>query len=149
MKMNESSRMEEEKLHISPCKPPLELADISEHTVNNQGMVCVNTCIYSVPEYLVGKKVIVKKYHDEIRIYAANDLVCIHKRVFGNGNMQVDIRHYLDTLLRKPGAVRNSVELKSIPRLKAIFDICTRWTSNFRKTSHKFRDCPLGLIDFF
>ena len=68
MKMNENSRMEEEKLGLSPRKPPLELADISEHTVNNQGMVCVNTCFYSVPEYLVGKRVIVKKYHDEIRI---------------------------------------------------------------------------------
>jgi len=36
--------------------------------------------------------------------------------------MQVDIYHYLNTLRKKPGAVRNSVALKSIPRLKAIFD---------------------------
>jgi hypothetical protein len=34
----------------------------------------------------------------------------------------VDIYHYLNTLYKKPGAVRNSVALKSIPRLKAIFD---------------------------
>lgn len=44
------------------------------------------------------------------------------KRIFGNGHMQVDIYHYLNTLYKKPGAVRNSVALKSIPRLKAIFD---------------------------
>jgi hypothetical protein len=30
--------------------------------------------------------------------------------------------HYLNTFLRKPGAVSNSVALKSVPRLKAIFD---------------------------
>jgi hypothetical protein len=36
--------------------------------------------------------------------------------------MRVDIYHYLNTLLKKPGAVRNSVALKSIPRLKAVFD---------------------------
>jgi hypothetical protein len=36
--------------------------------------------------------------------------------------MQVDIYHYLNTLLKKPGAVRNSVALRQIPRLKAIFD---------------------------
>jgi hypothetical protein len=120
--MNENSRMGEEKQHLLPYKPMLELASISEHTVNGMGMVCVDTCFYSVPEYLVGKKVIAKKYHDEIRVFSTNDLVCKHRRVFGNGNMQVDIRHYLDTLLRKPGAVRNSVALKSIPRLKAIFD---------------------------
>jgi hypothetical protein len=75
-----------------------------------------------VPEYLVGKEVIVKKYHNEIRVYANNELVAKHKRVFGNGKMQIDIYHYLNTLRKKPGAVRNSVALKSIPRLKAIFD---------------------------
>jgi hypothetical protein len=77
---------------------------------------------YSVPEYLVGKRVIVKKYHNEIRVYAGNQMVAKHKRIFGNGKMQVDIYHYLNTLRKKPGAVRNSVALKSIPKLKAIFD---------------------------
>jgi len=49
-------------------------------------------------------------------------MVASHKRVFGNGKMQVDIYHYLNTLKKKPGALRNSVALKSIPGLKAIFD---------------------------
>jgi glycine cleavage system protein P-like pyridoxal-binding family len=75
-----------------------------------------------VPEYLVGKRVTVKKYHNEIRVYAANELVAVHKRLFGNGAMQIDIYHYLNTLRKKPGALRNSVALKSIPRLKAVFD---------------------------
>ena len=132
MKMNESSQMEEEKSCLLPYKPPLELAALSEHTVSHVGMISVDTCFYSVPEYLVGKKVVVKKYHDEIRVYAGNEPVCKHKRIFGNGNMQVDIRHYLDTLLKKPGAVRNSVALKSIPRLKAIFD------THYSKTPKKF-----------
>jgi len=121
-KMNEGSQMEEEMDFLLAYKPPLELAVVSEHTVNSYGFVCVDTCFYSVPEYMAGHRVFVKKYHEEIRIYGANQLLCRHKRVFGNGSMQVDIRHYLDTLLKKPGAVRNSVALKSIPRLKAIFD---------------------------
>jgi hypothetical protein len=74
----------------------------------------------------------VKKYHDEIRVYAGNELVCIHKRIFGNGNMRVDIYHYLNTLQKKPGAIRNSVALKSIPRLKAIFD------THYNKQPKKF-----------
>jgi hypothetical protein len=49
-------------------------------------------------------------------------MVARHKRLFGNGKMQIDIYHYLNTLRKKPGAVRNSIALKSIPRLKAIFD---------------------------
>jgi hypothetical protein len=77
---------------------------------------------YSVPEHLVGKRVIVKKYHNEIRVFVGNSMVARHKRLFGNGKMQIDIYHYLNTLYKKPGAIRNSVALKSIPKLKAIFD---------------------------
>jgi hypothetical protein len=120
--INEECRITEEKECLGVYRPPLELAKISENTVDSYSMIVVDTCKYSVPEYFVGKKVIVKKYHDEIRVYAAGDMICSHKRIFGNGNMSVDIYHYLGTLLKKPGAVRNSVALKSIPKLKAIFD---------------------------
>jgi len=34
----------------------------------------------------------------------------------------IEIMHYLNTFKKKPGAVRNSVALKSIPKLKALFD---------------------------
>jgi hypothetical protein len=37
-------------------------------------------------------------------------------------NANCYIMHYLNTFSRKPGAVNNSVALKSIPKLKAIFD---------------------------
>ena len=133
-KINAGCRIEEERQHLGPYRPPLELALISENTVDSYSMIVVDSCKYSVPEYFVGKKVIVKKYHDEIRVFPkgshsgtscsqdATDMICSHKRIFGNGNMSVDIYHYLGTLLRKPGAVRNSVALKSIPKLKAIFD---------------------------
>jgi hypothetical protein len=122
LKLNENSQMEEERKHLQPYRPPLELAVISDCKVNPSSLISVDTVFYSVPEHLVGKRVIVKKYHNEIRVYANNEMVAGHKRLFGNGNMQIDIYHYLNTLRKKPGAVRNSVALKSIPRLKAIFD---------------------------
>jgi hypothetical protein len=122
MKMNENSRMEEERKHLKPYRPPLELAVVTEAKVNPSSLISVDTVFYSVPEYLVGKRVIVKKYHNEVRVYAGNEMVASHKRLFGNGKMQIDIYHYLNALKKKPGALRNSVALKSIPRLKAIFD---------------------------
>lgn len=131
LKLNEGSQIEAEKQCLLAYKPPLELAAISENSVNSSSMISVDTAFYSVPEHLVGRKVIVKKYHDEIRVFAGNELVCKHKRVFGQGSMSVDICHYLNTLLKKPGAVRNSVALKSIPRLKAIFD--THYSKQPRK----------------
>jgi hypothetical protein len=110
-------------------------------------MICVDTVFYSVPEHLVGKRVIVKKYHDEIRVFAGNIMVCRHKRIFGNGRMQVDIYHYLNTLLKKPGAVRNSVALKSIPRLKAIFDThYSKQPKRFIELFLEHEDLPIGEI---
>jgi hypothetical protein len=98
----------------------------------------VDTVRYSVPEELVGQTVIVKKYHDEIRIFANNTEVCRHRRAKGNGTMRIDIMHYLNTFLRKPGAVSSSVALKSIPKLKAIFD------TYYAKDPRKFIE---GLIE--
>ena len=132
LKLNANSKMEEEKENLTPYRPPLELATISENKVNTSSMISVDTVFYSVPEKLVGKTVSVKKCHNEIRVFYGNNEVCRHRRIFGNGNMQVDIYHYLDTLLKKPGAVRDSV-LKSIPRLKAIFD--THYTNKPKQYS--------------
>jgi hypothetical protein len=147
MKLNESSQIEEEKKHLKPYRPPLELAAVSEAKVNPSSLVSVDSVFYSVPEYLVGKRVTVKKYHNEIRIYAGNEMVAKHKRLFGNGKMQVDIYHYLNTLQKKPGALRNSVALKSIPRLKAVFD--TYYTAAPKKFIELFqqnKDLPIEEI---
>ena len=131
LKLNEQSQIAEEKKHLKPYRPPLELAHICEAKVNPSSLISTDTVLYSVPEHLVGKRVLVKKYHNEIRVYAANQLVASHKRIFGNGRMQIDIYQYLNTLQKKPGALRNSVALKSIPRLKAIFD--TYYSENPKK----------------
>ena len=85
-------------------------------------MISVDCVKYSVPEALVGETVIVKKYHDEIRVYWHNTEVARHRRAFGKDKLVIEIMHYLNTFLRKPGAVNNSVALKSVPKLKAIFD---------------------------
>jgi hypothetical protein len=121
-KLNEGSRLEEEKKHLRPYRPPLELATVYDAKVDTCSLVSQDHVKYSVPEHLVGKQVTLKKYHNEIRIYSGNELVAKHKRLFGNGKLQIDIYHYLNTLKKKPGAVKNSVALRSIPRLKAIFD---------------------------
>ena len=53
------------------------------------------------------------------------------KRIDGNKKISADIRHYLKTLIFKPGALRNSFVLKSNPKLKTIFD--KYYTNNPKK----------------
>lgn len=121
-KLNENCKISEEKEHLLKTKPPLELATICECKVDKSSLISVDCVKYSVPEHLVAKMVIVKKYHEKLYIYSQNQFVCSHKRAVGENIMQIDIMHYLNTLHKKPGALKNSVALKSIPKLKAIFD---------------------------
>ena len=121
-KLNEGCKIADEADCLLHPLPPLELADMCQCKVDKSSLISVDCVKYSVPEHLVGKIVKVKKYHEKICVYAENQSVCTHKRAFGNGTMQIDIMHYLNTLHKKPGAVKNSVALKSIPKLKALFD---------------------------
>lgn len=122
LKLNENCNIEEEKKYLLPHLPKLELAEISKNDVNSYSFIRVDNNFYSVPEYLVGKSVTVKSYYNEIFIYANDVKACSHKRLEGINGMKVDVEHYLNTLYKKPGAIKNSFALKSIPKLKHIFD---------------------------
>ncbi len=122
LKLNEDNKMAEEKPHLLPSKPKLELANISLNNVNKYSFVQVDNNFYSVPEYLVGLKVSVKTYFNRIAIYSNNSKVCEHKKIDGFNEISIDITHYLNSFIRKPGALKNSVALKSLPQLKTIYD---------------------------
>ena len=131
MKLNENSKIEEEKKKLKTAKPPLELAEIRKSFVNKYSFVQIENNFYSVPEYLVGLSVTSKIYYNKILIYSNNELVCEHKKLDGNKKISADIRHYLRTLTFKPGALKNSYVLKSNPKLKSIFD--KYYTNNPKK----------------
>lgn len=131
MKLNENSKIEEEKKKLKAAKPPLELAEIRKSFVNKYSFVQIENNFYSVPEYLVGLSVTSKIYYNKILIYSNNEFVCEHKKLDGNKKISADIRHYLKTLTFKPGALKNSYVLKSNPKLKSIFD--KYYTNNPKK----------------
>ena len=131
MKLNENSKIEEEKKKLIATKPPLELAEIRKSFVNKYSFVQIENNFYSVPEYLVGLNVTSKIYYNRILIYSNNELVCEHKKIDGTKKISADIRHYLKTLIFKPGALKNSFVLKSNPKLKTIFD--KYYTNNPKK----------------
>ena len=121
-RMNAESTIEEEKQHLMPCRPPLELSKMTEQRVDKYSFVRVDNNFYSVPEYLVGRWVTVRNYIKDIVVYAGLNEVCRHIKKDGFGEMSVNILHYLNTLTKKPGAIRNSKALRSEVDLKAVFD---------------------------
>ena len=122
IKLNENSQIEEEKKHLKIAKPPLELANITSSVVNKYGFIQIENNFYSVPEYLVGKKVTSKIYYNKILVYSDYELICEHKKIDGTKKISADIRHYLKTLSKKPGALKNSYALKSNPILRTIYN---------------------------
>ena len=122
IRINEKSTIEEEQAHLLPRRPPLELSRITEQVTDKYSFVRVENNFYSVPEYLTQRKVTVRIYAEEIVVYSGLHEVCRHPKKSGNGEMAVNIKHYLDTLLKKPGAVRNANALKNEHELKSVFD---------------------------
>lgn len=122
LELNSKSEIHKEKEYLLPYKPKLELADIIMLKVNKYSFVQSDNNFYSVPEYLIGESVTAKLYYDQIEIYSNTCLVCKHKKIDGFRNISIDINHYLNTFIKKPGALKNSLALKRIPRLKSIYD---------------------------
>ena len=122
VKLNKDSLIEEEKKQLSPHRPIYETARITLNNVDKYSFVQVDNNFYSVPDYLVGKNVIIKNYPDIIDIYYKQDKIASHNKIVGKKKTCIDIMHYLDTFTRKPGALRNSAALNSVPELKDIFN---------------------------
>jgi len=137
-RMNEGSEIAEEMNHLHPWRPPLELSRMTKQDVDKYSFVRVDNNFYSVPEYLVGKELTVRSFVKDIIVYSGLNEVCRHKRVEGYGEMSVNIFHYLDTLTKKPGAVRNSKALRSEAELKTVFD--RYYTGSARKFIELLRE---------
>ena len=121
-KLNAGSDIVIELTYLTPSPPPYELAEFTEAAVSKYGFISVDGNRYSVPETFVGKRVSVKKYHDEIRILFDFKEIAKHVRSKNKGEDVVDISHFLKAFDKKPGALANSTALKSTPRLKEIFE---------------------------
>lgn len=78
---------------------------------------------YSVPDYLVGKEVGIFIFIDEIVIKYKTNEIAKHKRSYENHTYTLDIMHYRETLMRKPGAIKSSLCLKQTSdALRIVFD---------------------------
>ncbi len=122
-KLNEGKDIEAERRALRPLPPRYEVADVREGCrVDKYSCVTVDGARYSVPEELVGKRATVRVYPNEVLVDFGGANVAAHARTREKGAMVLDVRHYLRTLRRKPGALARSEVLAGLPTLKRIFD---------------------------
>lgn len=60
--------------------------------------------VYSVPSRLIGEPVEIRLYEDYLEVYFAGRVQLRTERLIGKGRCQIDYRHIIGSLVRKPGA---------------------------------------------
>ena len=117
-----SEMLSEEKDYLLPLPPKYDTARIFERRINKYSCFEVESCFYSVPDCYVGEFVFVKAYPDKIIAYYKEEEIAVHKRRFGHSEWAIEINHYRQTFLKKPGALANSLALmQAAPELKKIY----------------------------
>ncbi len=113
----------EEIPFLQPLMPNYDIARTTDLRVNKYSVITIDENKYSVPDSLVGKFVTAKIYPENILIYHNNIKVADHIRNYGVHIWEIEIKHYLKTLKKKPGAIHSSTAMQQMnPRLQSIFN---------------------------
>lgn len=91
---------------------PFETGRLFTPRVDRFSQVTVRMNQYSVPIRLIGRKVRVLLHASELVIFDGRREVARHDRVIGRGRQQLELDHYLEALVRKPGALPGSTVLE-------------------------------------
>lgn len=118
-----TSRLQADILSLKPFPGNLGCFEVCEYTVDKWSTVSMKNIHYSVPDSLVGEKVLVKIYSEKIVILHNKLKVASHQRSYRAGEWCISLEHYLQTLSRKPGALPHSVAWKQAPEyLKQLYE---------------------------
>ena len=100
--------------------------------VSRGSLIRLQKNVYSVPTSLIGQEVTVRVYEGQVEVYYRQRLVETMPRLMGQQRQQVNYRHLIDTLLRKPGGFRDYRYRESLfPTLvfRQAWDTLNRWHS--------------------
>lgn len=93
---------------------PAERASTAEQAtprVNAKALVTIKQNSYSVPVRLAGLRVHSRVGAREIELHHGGELVARHERLQGRYGVSASLDHYLELLVRKPGALAGSLAL--------------------------------------
>ena len=79
--------------------------------VDRYARVCVRQCHYSVPARLIGHRVRGVLRASELVLFQGHTQIASHERSTVRGSQTLVLDHYLEVLVRKPGAMRGATAL--------------------------------------
>jgi transposase len=101
-----------EQPHLLPLPAePFDASRMLTARVDSKARVCVRQCYYSVPARLAGWTVNVRLGATVVEIRSGGRVVARHERSVTRGTQSLVLDHYLEVLVRKPGALPNATAL--------------------------------------
>jgi transposase len=119
----------EQPLLQRPIVDPFDVAVELECRVDHKARICVRQAFYSVPVRLAGSKVRVRLGAAHLEILDGTRIVARHIRSLHKGVETLTLDHYLEILVRKPGALPGATAL-----------VQARAAGTFTKTHQRFWD---------
>lgn len=114
--------------------------------VDRYAQVSVRTNRYSVPVRLIGRTVRVMLHASEIVFYDGRAEVARHERLIAKGQARLELDHYLEVLVRKPGAFPGATALEQARSAGKFTPVHDAWWAAACK-AHGDRDGTRALIE--
>jgi transposase len=105
-----AARREAMLLRALPATP-FEASQMLSCRVDTKARVCVRQSYYSAPAHLAGRRVAVRLGAQSVHVLAEGKTVATHVRSLHKGTEDLVLDHYLEVLVRKPGALAGATAL--------------------------------------
>lgn len=112
---------------------PFETARVFTPRVDRFGQISVRMNHYSVPVRLIGRRVRVLLHASELVVYDGHAEVARHERLATRGSCRLELDHYLEALVRKPGALPGATALDQARAAGRFTPVHDAWWAAVRK----------------
>jgi len=111
-----------------------DAARLLQARVGNRARVSVRQCYYSVPARFAGRRVPVRLSARTVEILDGATVVACHERAVGRYVEVLNLEHYLEVLIREPGALPGATALAQATASGAFTASHQRYWDAVRKT---------------
>lgn len=123
----------ERPLLRAPPDEAFETGRMFTPRVDRYGQITVRMNRYSVPVRLIGRQVRALLHASELLVFEGRTIVARHERLGGRGQARLDLDHYLEALLRKPGALPGATALEQARAAGKFTPVHDAWWAAVRK----------------
>lgn len=116
-----------------PAEPFDPAAILPNVKVDTKGRICVRQSFYSVPVRLARRTIVVRLGAHDLEAIADGRVVARHERSLHKGTEDLVLDHYLEILVRKPGALPGSTALAQARAAGAFGEVHERFWVEARR----------------